>query len=81
MFQLNIHKMTLNSELLQQKFKVEVTTRVLRTINKYGGLDNYLLHFKDEKIDSEWGSSIKKQLIPLYLEKNGLTVSEITSII
>jgi hypothetical protein len=36
--------------------------QVLRTIDKYGGLDNYLLKTPDSKLDSELGSRLKAQL-------------------
>ena len=37
--------------------------QVLRTIDKYGGLDNYLLKTPDVKLKSELGSRLKMQLI------------------
>lgn len=39
----NAHEQKLYSELLGCKLKVMVTTSMLRTIDKHGGLDNYLL--------------------------------------
>ena len=36
--------------------------QVLRTIDKLGGLDNYLLNTSDSKLDSELGSRLKAQL-------------------
>ena len=37
--------------------------QVLRTIDKYGGLDNYLLKTFDAKLESELVSRLKMQLI------------------
>ncbi len=37
--------------------------QVLRTIDKYGGLDNYLIKSSDAKLDSELGSRLKMQLL------------------
>ncbi|KAJ1886768.1 hypothetical protein LPJ66_009466 [Kickxella alabastrina] len=59
----NIHKVSLFSNILQEKFKIRVTTRVLRTIDKKGGLDNYLLLTKDKNIDSPYGIELKQKLV------------------
>ncbi len=37
--------------------------QVLRTIDKYGGLDNYLLKTSDAKLESQLVSRLKMQLI------------------
>jgi hypothetical protein len=66
-----VQRVTLYSELLGKDFKLPVTTYALRIITKYGGLDNYLLFNRTEKIDSAVGEDIKMQLIPLYLQKAG----------
>lgn len=49
----NIQSKRLHSETLGQKVKLEVTTRTLRTIDKYGGLDAYLLGIKDTQLSDE----------------------------
>lgn len=46
----NIHRKTLYSVALDQRVKVRVSTRVLRTIDKVGGLDEYLLGDKTSRI-------------------------------
>lgn len=46
----NIRRETLYSEALQKSFKLKVQHRVLRTIKKVGGLDNYLLDDKPSRI-------------------------------
>ncbi|KAJ2001655.1 hypothetical protein GGI04_001740 [Coemansia thaxteri] len=58
----NIQKVTLYSAILDQKLKLRVTSRVLRTIDKKGGLDNYLLETKDKNIASELGLELKQTL-------------------
>ncbi|KAJ1831564.1 hypothetical protein IWW55_004302 [Coemansia sp. RSA 2706] len=59
----NIQKVSLFSALLGKKLDVNVTTRVLRTIDKKGGLDSYLLLTKDKNINSEFGLRLKQQLL------------------
>ncbi|KAI9471542.1 hypothetical protein LPJ78_002450 [Coemansia sp. RSA 989] len=59
----NIQKVAVFSKILNEKLKINMTTRVLRTIEKKGGLDNYLLQTKDKKINSEFGLQLKKRLL------------------
>lgn len=47
---LNVKRKRLYSEALDQNVQLQVTTRVLRTIRKYGGLDEYLLGEKPARI-------------------------------
>jgi len=49
----NIQTKRLYSEVLGENVKLEVTTRTLRTIDKYGGLDAYLLGVKDTQLSHE----------------------------
>jgi large subunit ribosomal protein L28 len=39
----------LYSEALDEKIGLNVTTHTLRCVDKFGGLDNYLLSIKDEQ--------------------------------
>jgi hypothetical protein len=43
--------------------KLKVTTTVLRTIDKYGGLDNYLAFTTEEKLASKLGVKLKHMVI------------------
>ncbi|KAJ2702941.1 hypothetical protein H4R19_005333 [Coemansia spiralis] len=58
----NIQKVNMFSVLLGKMLRINVTTRVLRTIDKKGGLDEYLLTTKDSKIASEYGLELKEKL-------------------
>lgn len=55
----NVQSKTLHSDLLNQDFKVNVTTHAMRCIDKAGGVDKYLLFNTDEKISSVKGLQIK----------------------
>lgn len=59
----NVHRKKLYSELLDESFHINVTTAALRTIDKMGGLDNYILYTKDEKLDSLFGLKLKWRLM------------------
>lgn len=49
----NTHRKHLHSDILDRKVSLNVTARVLRTIDKYGGLDQYLLGVKDTMLGPE----------------------------
>jgi len=49
----NIQSKRIFSESLGENIRVKVTTRALRTIKKYGGLDNYILKTKSELLGWE----------------------------
>ena len=49
----NVHRKHLFSETLNRKVTLSVTARVLRTIDKHGGLDEYLLRVKDTLLSPE----------------------------
>ncbi|KAF8336262.1 ribosomal L28 family-domain-containing protein [Cantharellus anzutake] len=49
----NIQSKRLYSETLNKTLHLKVTPRVLRTIDKYGGLDQYLLGVKDTTLGEE----------------------------
>jgi len=46
----NVQAVTLTSAALGRDLRLRVTTRVLRTVQKHGGLDGYLLGTDDAKL-------------------------------
>ncbi len=60
-FLLNLHSVTLMSNILNKKFKFRVAARTLRTIDYKGGLDAFLLNTKTIKL-SEKAQKIKRRL-------------------
>ena len=49
-FQVNLQKVSLVSEALGRAVPLRVSTRALRTVQKKGGLDAYLLSTDDRKL-------------------------------
>lgn len=49
-FKPNIQKVSLFSDVLDRKLRLNVTTKALRCIDKAGGLDNYLLGTSPKKL-------------------------------
>ncbi|NTZ43588.1 50S ribosomal protein L28 [Altererythrobacter sp. SALINAS58] len=48
----NLQNVTLLSEMLDRGFKFRVSTNGLRSVEHNGGLDNWLLKTKDEKLSA-----------------------------
>lgn len=47
----NLHQVTLLSEILREKVRMKVTTTGLRTIEKRGGIDGFLLSTPNAKLE------------------------------
>ncbi|KAG0747658.1 hypothetical protein G6F57_003396 [Rhizopus arrhizus] len=58
----NVQNKNLYSETLSKFIEVKVTTSVLRTIDKKGGLDKYLLETKDKNLFSEKALELKTKI-------------------
>jgi len=60
-FEPNLQKVTLFSEVLGRKVPLRICTRALRTVQKHGGLDPFLLKTSDLTLAPE-GLKLKRQL-------------------
>ena len=49
-FQPNLQNVSLRSDALGQKVSLRVTTRALRTVQKHGGLDTFLIKTPDARL-------------------------------
>lgn len=61
-FQPNLQKVTLASEALGQGVPLRVSVRALRTVQKHGGLDLYLLKTADKDLAEE-GLRLKRKIV------------------
>ncbi len=57
----NLQNVTLLSETLGRSFKFRVSTNGLRSVEHNGGLDNWLLKTKDEKLSAR-ALKVKREL-------------------
>ena len=57
----NLQNVTLLSEKLDRSFKFRVSTQGLRSVEHNGGLDNWLLKTKDEKLSAN-ALKVKREL-------------------
>ena len=48
----NLHEKSLFSEVLGQNVRLKLTSNALRTIDKYNGVDNFMLTIKPRKTES-----------------------------
>jgi len=71
----NVQQKRLHSDMLGENVKLKLTTRALKTIKKYGGLDNYLLNTKTDLLGQEG-----MRLRVLIREQRNLKVLENTQI-
>ena len=60
-FMPNLVNVTLHSEALDQRFSMRVAAKALRTVDKLGGLDNYLAKAKDDVLSAK-ALKIKKNI-------------------
>ena len=64
----NLNNVTLTSETLGRDFQLKVSASALRTINKVGGLDLFLVKAKPDSL-SENALKIKKDIEKYQLEQ------------
>ena len=62
MFKMNVHWVRHHSEVLNETFRVWTTNRALRTIEKYGGLDDYLLKMSNKKLGEGFAVGLKARI-------------------
>jgi large subunit ribosomal protein L28 len=63
----NLQHVTLMSETLERSFKFRVSTHGLRSVEHVGGLDNWLLKTKAEKL-SPRAQKVKRELVKAQKE-------------
>ncbi|MFM6972433.1 MAG: 50S ribosomal protein L28 [Alphaproteobacteria bacterium] len=49
----NLKAMSFYSEVLKVSLNLKVATSTIRTINKYGNIDNFLINFRFNKLSTE----------------------------
>ncbi|EOR01347.1 hypothetical protein E3P92_01520 [Wallemia ichthyophaga] len=62
----NIQNKRLFSDTLQDFVKMKVSTKALRSIDRFGGLDNYLLKTSDDKLGL-YGRALRRSILDKQL--------------
>ena len=60
----NLQKITFISEKLGRSMQLKVATSTIRTVEKKGGLDEYLLHTSNIKLSTQ-ALKLKKQILSI----------------
>ena len=58
----NLQFATMDSEILGRKLKLRVSTSAIRTVEKHGGIDTYLIQAKNSELAEE-ARAIKSEII------------------
>ena len=58
----NLHNVSFFSEILGKKIKLKVSSRGIKTVEKNGGIDNYIINSKNSNLTDEV-KKIKKIII------------------
>ena len=77
-FLVNLKNIRLKSEILGSFIKLKVATSTLRTINKYGDIDNFLVNFRHAKL-TNLAISIKRKIVKKLTKENKLESIKIKS--
>ncbi|MDR0423509.1 MAG: 50S ribosomal protein L28 [Rickettsiales bacterium] len=72
----NLKNVTLKSFVLDKNVALKIATGTLRTINKYGGFDNFIINYKKSKLTDK-AKKIRKEVEKACVRK-GLTNDENT---
>lgn len=70
-FEPNLKKISLKSDALNIKVTLRVASKTLRTINKYGNLDAFLVNFKPAKL-TEKAKKIRNKIIKALTKQKKL---------
>eukprot|EP00180_Rhodochaete_pulchella_P004842 Plantae.Rhodophyta-Rhodochaete_pulchella.ctg9983.p1 GENE.Plantae.Rhodophyta-Rhodochaete_pulchella.ctg9983~~Plantae.Rhodophyta-Rhodochaete_pulchella.ctg9983.p1 ORF type:complete len:126 (+),score=21.27 Plantae.Rhodophyta-Rhodochaete_pulchella.ctg9983:44-421(+) len=65
----NVQWTTMRSDALDKKIRMPMTTHVIRTVKKFGSLDEYLVRTKDELLRNPDAIQMKQQILALRREQ------------
>ena len=74
----NVQRKTYYSEILEEKLKYEMTTSAMRSIDRAGGFDNYILKTSDKRLVSKAAIELKKRMLTvLEMKESGENIEDI----
>jgi large subunit ribosomal protein L28 len=69
----NVHLKKFRSDLLRRELRIKVTAHALRCIEKYGGIDAYLMYVKPRRLeDSQLARDLRAEMVSVWQRKTGL---------
>ncbi len=72
----NLHNYSLCSELLGKKFSLKLCRTAMRTIDKYGGIDSFLLKIKAKRL-TDFGQKLRRLAFKRTASDTSSTVSSV----
>lgn len=74
----NVQRKTYYSEILEEKLKYEMTTSAMRSIDRAGGFDNYIIKTSDKRLVSKAAIELKKHMLTvLEMKERGENIEDI----
>ena len=78
----NVQKKTYYSEILEEKLKYEMTTSAMRSIDRAGGFDNYILKTSEKRLVSKAAIDLKKRmLVAMEMKEKGQSIEDIRTVL
>ncbi|MBR2141035.1 MAG: 50S ribosomal protein L28 [Rickettsiales bacterium] len=68
----NLKRVSLRSDVLNLSFNLRITAKTLRTINKYGSLDSFLVNYGFSKL-SDKGKDLRARIMKKLIKENRLS--------
>ena len=78
--QRTVHRCLFYSETLDELIRLQVTTSALRTIDKKGGLDNYILSMKVDDLGSKALRDLRKALAKAKESNDDMREAEVVEV-
>ena len=67
----NLQNVSLKSDVLNVNFNLKISAKTLRTINKYGSIDSFLVNYGYNKL-SEKGKELRRKVMKRLIETGKL---------
>ena len=64
----NLKEVVLKSDVLGVNVKLKIATNTLRTVNKYGSLDSFIINYKGNKLTDQ-AKKLRKRIEKALVEK------------
>lgn len=74
----NVQRKTYYSEILEEKLKYEMTTSAMRSIDRAGGFDNYIMGCSAKRLSTKAAIDLKKRMLQvLEMKERGDSIEDI----
>lgn len=74
-FKINLHTKSYHSKLLGTDLTLKLSSNTMRTIDKYGGIDEFVINSRHKNL-TEYGQSMRRRFRKINEIKNLITVTK-----